>query len=98
MQDMFKPTLGASTLLDRQSGKRADSAYLEALLSAPEARFLVLADQKPVINSNPERTEGSIRWFTREEMQRVGLPVTDSLFLGVEPSSGGGRFAIAVTE
>lgn len=95
---MFKPTLGASTLLDRQSGKRADAAYLEALLSAPEARFLVLADQKPVIISNPERTEGSIRWFTREEMQRVGLPVTDALFLGVEPSSGGGRFAIAVTE
>src|SRR5690606_18283098 len=95
---MFKPTLGASTLLDRQTHKRSDAAYLEALLAAPEARFLVLADQKPVIRSNPERTEGSIRWFTREEMQRVGLPVTDSLFLGVDRASGGGRFAIAVTE
>src|SRR5690606_24213150 len=46
---MFKPTLGASTLLDRQTHKRSDAAYLEALLAAPEARFLVLADQKPVI-------------------------------------------------
>lgn len=95
---MFRPTLGASTLLDRQSHKRADAAYLEALLAAPEARFLVLADQKPVIRSNPERTEGSIRWFTREELQSVGLPVTESLFLGVDPPSGGGRFAVAVTE
>src|SRR5690606_10601018 len=95
---MFKPILGASTLLDRQTRKRSDAAYIEALLAAPEARFLVLADQKPVIRSNPERTEGSIRWFTREEMQRVGLPVTDSLFLGVDRASGGGRFAIAVTE
>ena len=95
---MFKPTLGASTLLERQSHKRADAAYLEALLAAPEARFLVLADQKPVIRSNPERTEGNIRWFTREELQGVGLPVTESLFLGVDPASGGGRFAVAVTE
>jgi len=95
---MFKPTLGASTLLDRLSHKRSDAAYLEALLKAPEARFLVLADQKPVIRSNPERTEGSIRWFTMDEMQRVGLPVSDSLFLGVDRATGGGRFAVAVTE
>ncbi|MFO7296789.1 MAG: NAD(+) diphosphatase [Proteobacteria bacterium] len=95
---MFKPTLGASTLLDRQSHKRSDAAYLEALLKAPEARFLVLADQKPVIQSNPERTKGNIRWFTLDEMQRVGLPVSDSLFLGVDRTTGGGRFAVAVTE
>ena len=95
---MFKPTLGAATLLDRQSPKRGDVAYLEGLLSAPEARFLVLADQKPVIESNAERTEGHIRWFTREELQRLGMPVADSLFLGVVPETGAGRFAIAVTE
>ena len=41
---MFKPILGASTLLDRQTHKRADAAYLEVLLAAPAARFLVLAD------------------------------------------------------
>ena len=95
---MFKPTLGAATLLERQSDRRADAAYLEGLLAAPGARFLVLADQKPVIRSNPERTEGHIRWFTRDELQRVGLPVADSLFLGVDPPTGGGRFAVAVTE
>ena len=95
---MFKPTLGASTLLDRQSHKRADQVYIDGLLAAPGARFLVLADQKPVIRSNAERTEGNIRWFTREELQRVGLPIADSLFLGVDPETGAGRFAVAVTE
>ncbi|MCL4766234.1 MAG: NAD(+) diphosphatase [Hyphomicrobiaceae bacterium] len=95
---MFKPTLGAATLLERQSHKRADTAYLEGLLAEPGARFLVLADQKPVIRSNPERTRGSIRWFARDELQRLGLPVADSLFLGVDPPTGGGRFAVAVTE
>jgi NAD+ diphosphatase len=95
---MFKPTLGAATLLDRQSHKRSDAAYLESLMAAPDARFLVLADQKPVIRSNADRTEGSIRWFTREDLERLGLPAGESLFLGVERSSGAGRFALAVTE
>lgn len=95
---MFKPNLGACTLLDRQSQKRADAAYLEGLRAAPDTRFLVLADQKAVILSNPERTKGTIRWFRREEMQRVGLPVAESLFLGTVPGTGEGRFAIAVSE
>lgn len=95
---MFKPTLGAATLLDRQSDKRSDAAYLDKLLAAEEARFLVLADQKPVIESNEERTKGSIRWFTRADLERLGMPIGDALFLGTEPKSGAGRFAIAVTE
>lgn len=95
---MFKPTLGASTLLDRQSHKRADEAYLNGLMSAPNARFLVLADQKPVIQSNPERTKGAIRWFTRADLERLGLPVQDSLFLGVDRKTGAGHFVVAVTE
>jgi NAD+ diphosphatase len=94
----MKPTLGATTLLDTQSGRRGDAAYLERLRAAPQALFLVLADQKPVIRSNAERTEAAIRWFTREDMQRFGLAVSEALFLGVDRGSGGGRFAIAVTE
>ena len=95
---MFKPTLGASTLLDRQSPKRSDAAYLERLAQSPEARFLVLADQKPVIQSNAERTQGNIRWFTRADLEQLGLPLSDALFLGVMPGTESARFAIAVTE
>lgn len=94
----MKPTLGSTTLLDRMSGQRRDAALLERLAAAPEARYLVLADTKPVINSNAEKTAASIRWFAREQLERFGLPVADALFLGVERGSGGGRFAIAVTE
>ena len=95
---MFKPTLAAATLLDRQSQKRNDEAYLAGLLKAAGARFMVLADHKPVIRSNGERTEAGIRWFTRDEIEGFGLPVQDALFLGVERASGDGRFAIAATE
>jgi NAD+ diphosphatase len=94
----MKPTLGTASLLDRQSHKRTDAAYLEKLAAAPVARFLVLADTKPVIRSNEARTEASIRWFTRKDLETLGLPVADAYFLGVEGASGGGRFAIAVSE
>ena len=66
--------------------------------SAPGALFLVLADHKPVIWSNEERTEAAIRWFSRAEMEGFGLPVQDAMFLGVDRQTGDGRFAIAATE
>jgi NAD+ diphosphatase len=94
----MRPTLGSSTLLDRQSHKRSDAAYIEQLRAAPQARFLVLADYKPVIRSNPDRTEAAMRWFSREQLQDLGLPTAEALFLGVDRSTGGGRFAVSVSE
>jgi NAD+ diphosphatase len=94
----MRPTLGASTVLDRQSHKRSDAAYLEQLRAAPQARFLVLADHKPVIRSNPDRTEAAIRWLSGEQLQDLGLPTADAVFLGVDRATGGGCFAVAVTE
>jgi len=101
---MFKPNLGASAVLDRQSVKRSDEAYLEGLMSASEARFLVLAGGKPVIQPSEDgidgaqTREGTIRWFTREDIQSLALPISEAYFLGVHPSDNGGRFAIAVSE
>ena len=92
------PTLHSSALLDRQSHKRADAAYLAALAERADARFLVLTDMKPVINSNAERTRASLRWFTADEIAKAGLPVTDPLFLGIEPACSAGRFALSFSE
>jgi NAD+ diphosphatase len=95
---MFKPTMAASSLLDRQSDKRSDADYIAQKMNAADARFMVLADYKPVIWSNDERTDGGIRWFEREDLQKFGLPVQDAFFLGVVPETGAGRFAVAATE
>jgi NAD+ diphosphatase len=92
------PTLGTTAVLDRQSSRRPDTDYLKGLAERPDALFLVLADQKPVIRSNAERTEAHIRWLTRAELERAGMPLDDPLFLGVERESGSGRFALAYTE
>lgn len=92
------PTLRTTTSLDRMGMKRSDEAYISGLRDAPAARFLVLADAKPVINSNEAKTEASIRWFAQKELQDLGLPTADALFLGVERTTGVGHFAVAVSE
>ena len=94
------PTIGTTTLLDRQGLKRSDEAYLAGLLARADARFLVLADQKPVILSNKERTEAAIRWLSHDDLKAAGLPFAaeELLFLGVDKSTGAARFALGVTE
>ena len=96
------PTIHTSGLLDRQSHKRGDAAHLAALAAHGDARFLVLTDMKPVIRSNAERTEASLRWFTPAELASAGLPTDDPLFLGVVHDTGpnlpAGRFALAFSE
>ena len=91
------PTVAATTILDRMGPKRSDPDYLKGLMEAPSARFLVLADIKPVIRSNAERTTANLAWFSREELAGLDLPVADSLFLGID-KAGHGHFALAVTE
>ena len=94
------PTITTTSLLDRQGLKRSDEAYLTGLVARADARFLVLADQKPVIRSNAQRTEAGIRWLTRAELDKAGLPFApeELLFLGVDKKSGTPHFALGVTE
>ena len=96
----MKPTIGTTTALDRQGLKRSDEAHLAALLARADAKFLVLADQKPVIHSNKDRTEAAIRWLTRADLTTAGLPFANEevLFLGVDRSAGTPYFAVGVTE
>lgn len=91
------PTVAATTILDRMGPKRNDPDYLKGLSESAGARFLVLADLKPVIRSNAERTTANLAWFSREELTDLDLPVGESLFLGVD-RAGHGHFALAVTE
>jgi NAD+ diphosphatase len=91
------PTVGASTLLDRLGPKRTDAEFLKAKLEAPGSRFLLLADLKPVIRSNAQRTTASLAWFSAIELGQFGLPVADALFLGID-QQGHAHFALAVTE
>ena len=91
------PTVGATTILDRLGPKRSDAEFIKAQAEAPGARFLVLADLKPVVRSNAERTQARLAWFSRAELDTLGLPTADALFLGTD-GAGKAHFAVAVTE
>src|SRR5438552_14041114 len=91
------PTVGSTVMLDRLGPKRSDAEFLRSKLEAPGARFLVLADLKPVIRSNAQRTESKLAWFSREDLIEFGLPWVEALFLGVD-KAGQAYFALAVTE
>ena len=90
--------LGATSLLDRQSDRRANREYVSRLLDEKETEFLVLAGGKPVINSNQDRTEASIKWFKKDELLDLKLTITDSIFLGTDAQTNAGRFALPITE
>ncbi len=94
---MFIPTIRDSSILDRQSIRRSDEAYLAERLNEPGTRILVLAGERPVIVSNEDRSGAAPKWFTRDELQDLGLPVADGYFLGIHPD-GTARFALAVSE
>lgn len=94
----MKPTLGASTLLDRLSHKRCDAEFIAEIQAATDSRFLVLIGLKPVIVSNETRDCTAIRWFSAAELARLDLPAAEALFLGVDRRSGAGHFALALTE
>lgn len=91
------PTLATTTLLDRMGPKRSDAEWVRARLAEPGARILVFADLKPVIESNADRTEARLRWYAKGDLEALGLPLDDALFLGLD-KQGRGHFAIAVTE
>jgi NAD+ diphosphatase len=91
------PTVGATTMLDRLGPKRSDAEFVKLKLEEPHTRFLVLADLKPVIRANAQRTTAKLAWFSHEELSTFGLPVNEALFLGVDPQAHA-YFALAVTE
>ncbi len=92
------PNLRSSTLLDRQSNKRADADYVADLAARPDARVLALLDHKPVILADEERTHAVLRWFSLEELELAGLAFADPLFLGTDRATGAGRFAVSYCE
>lgn len=92
------PILGASTHLNRQSDLRTDKDHVEALLTAPETRFFVLAGNKPVVDTTDDKTRCSLRWFSRQTLDTLGVPVMDTLYLGENPETSAAQFALLITE
>ena len=83
MKDDFfatKTPLGfafAGGALDRLSAKRDDAAFVAELRARPEARFLLIARDMPLLTREPREV-----LFTLAEAERLG-PSVDEILLGV---------------
>ena len=84
--------LGSASVLDRQSGRRSDAAYLARLAAAPEARFLLLAASTPLIRPSPLDL-----WFSGADLAQAHVHATGGAFLGVTPGTAYGHFACALS-
>jgi NAD+ diphosphatase len=89
------PRYGAQVSLDRASERRADTAWIEARLADERARFLLLADLKPCLAANADGTTARLRWFTRQELDALAIPLASAMFLGTDDAAD--RFAVALT-
>ena len=90
------PTLAATALLDRVSGKRADKDWVEGQKGSAAARFMVMVDLKPVVVSGDGSGDAQIRWLSREEVIGVGLPDDEAALLGLARDTGVPHFSIAL--
>ncbi len=92
------PTLAATALLDRVSGKRADTDWVNEQRASAAARFMVLCDLKPVIVPGADRSVGALKWLSRAEVTRLGLPEDGAMLLGLSRDAGVPHFALAMTQ
>ncbi|MCB1520394.1 MAG: NAD(+) diphosphatase [Hyphomicrobiaceae bacterium] len=89
-----KPDLSAMLSLDRDSPRRSDADHLGRLISDPGARMIVLLGGKPVIRPSPDGQAAQLRRFSPNALRDAGVPLTDVFFLGLDPSTGSGVFAL----
>lgn len=84
--------------LDRLGPRRSDSAFLQRLHGEETVRFLILAGARAAIVSSEDRRRAAVRWFTASELAGIGILTANALFLGGDPKTGGGRFAVVLTD
>lgn len=87
--------LGSADSLDRQSGRRADRAYLDSLADAACTRWLVLCGLDPVLRATPVDMPGN-PWFHRHILEAHGVIVSSRVFLGVSPETATAHFACRI--
>lgn len=81
------PAIGPTSELDRLSGKRSDTEWMNALRQKPEARFLVLVDLKPVVTKSQSGGKMDICWFTPKDLATLNINTRDAFFLGKDQAS-----------
>src|SRR5665811_2309807 len=83
-EDFPKPRIGTEPRLDRMAERRTDKAWLAERLADPASRFLLFADLSLAVDSNADQSETRLRWYTPEQVEKLGASITDAFLLGCD--------------
>ncbi len=96
-QDFPKPHIGAEKTLDRMAEKRSDKAWIDEQRTSKNSRFLLFADLSLAVVSNADKSETELRWYSTDEIQKLGVELQDTLLLGCN-TDGHAVFAVSLKE
>jgi NAD+ diphosphatase len=96
-QDFPQPHIGAEQTLNRMAEKRSDKAWIEERLADKNTRFLLFADLSLAVVSNADKSETELRWYSTDEIQKLGVELQDTLLLGCN-TDGHAVFAVSLKE
>ena len=94
-EDFPKPRIGTEPRLDRRAEMRTDKAWLAERRADPKSRFLLFADLSLAVESNADRSETRLRWYTRQQVEELGAIVDDAFLLGCD-EDGSAIFVVAL--
>jgi NAD+ diphosphatase len=102
IQNAFYPEIAirhiaAQTGLNRMGEKRRDEDWIIERRGADDTCFHVLVDQKPAVHSNPDRTNTTLRRFSRDDLAGFGIRADDAYFLGMHPD-GSACFVVSASQ
>jgi NAD+ diphosphatase len=80
------PTLGPQTALERQSGRRTDTAYIAAARANAHAKVLALVGLRVPIVPSAGLAQAQLRWLSFAEVRAIGNP-GEFVFLGEEENA-----------
>ncbi len=94
-KDFPQPAIHSELTLNRMAEKRRDTAWVKQRLEDKTSRFLLFADLALAVDSNADRSETSLRWYTAEDLARLGVDLEDAMLLGCN-AKGHAMFAASL--
>jgi len=76
--------IAAQTCLDRVGEKRRDDDWIDAQRASPDARTVLIVNEKLSIRSESDRTNTRLRRYAMGELAALGIDTQESVFLGID--------------
>lgn len=79
-----RPGIGPEPRLNRMAEMRTNKDWIAARLEDPATRFLLFADLSLAVESNADHSETRLRWYTRDQIEKLGIDTRNAYLLGCD--------------